>query len=260
MKKEVVGKDADNKEIKVFVKSPNAKQMDLAQIEYGKAFGQAVTSGCLLKRQAGNVLRERGLWGDAQQKRLEELSNRIRENVEKLQSGKMKLWSEARPLALAISDDRREQMRLLGELNQLESTTAEGIATDARMNYFCSACVYDDEGNKIYSGVEEFQDRLQKGEDITAKVYDEMTKIIYDYDPDYEKELPENQFLKAHKMIDDGFRYLNKEGKITDRQTKRLLDENGNYINELGEVVDENGKPIKEEEKLDWGKVEFIED
>ena len=82
MKKEVVGKDADNKELKVFVKSPNAKQMDLAQIEYGKAFGSAVTNGCLLKRQAGNVLRERGLWGDSQQKRLEELSNRIRENVQ----------------------------------------------------------------------------------------------------------------------------------------------------------------------------------
>lgn len=259
MKKTVSGKNLDNKEVTVHVKSPNAKQLELAQLEYGKAFGQAVKNGCLLKREAGNVLRERGLWGDTQQKKLEELSGRIRENLEKLKSGKMKLWGEARPLALSISDDRREQMRLLQELNQLESTTAEGIATDCKMNYYCSACTYDDEGNRIYSNTEDFQDRLQKGEDITSKVYDEMTKIIYDFDPDYEKDLDENKFLKANKMIDDNYRYLNKDGKLTDR-TGRLLNENGDYINEAGEIVDENGKPIKPEEKTDWDKLEFIPD
>ena len=241
MKKEITGKTLNGDELTVYVKSPNPTQLRKAQIESARVYKEAIDAGCFTKKETDKILRSRNLWGDEQSKRLQELSNQIIEDEKKLKAGKIKLWSEARPIAIRISNNRREQMLLLRELNQLENLTAEGMATDARFDYLCSVCAYTDEGESVFTDVEDYKNRYQSSEDLTVKITNELSNIIYDYDPDWEKKLPEQEFLRTHKMIDENGNFLNKEGQLVDSKLEKVEEE-----------------PIIE--TTDWSKVEFEQD
>ena len=70
-----------------------------------------------------------------------------------------------------------------------------------------------------------------------------MASKLYGLDDNYEKNLPENKFLKQYKFVDDNLRFINKDGKLVD-QDGRLIDENGRYINQNGEYVDKEGNLV----------------
>jgi len=96
-----------------------------------------------------------------------------------------------------------------------------------------------------------------------------LAMMLYGIDPDYEKRLPENEFLKKYKFVDNELNFIDKQGRRVDSEG-RLVNEDGRYINEEGKLVDvdgnlvdedgnyivdftpfldESGKPIKEEEE-----------
>lgn len=234
MKKEIKGTTADGKEITVFVKKPGPNQLKMAQLESNRTFAESIKKGCLLKAKTEQTLREQGLWGDEQKNKLKDLSRRIEENELKLKKGGIKLWGEARAIALQMLDDRYEQMQLLSVLNSLDKFTAEGQATDARFDYLCSACILDEYGEPIFKSLEDYQTRAN--EDIAIKAATELSSQLFGHDPEWESKLSENEFLKSHNMVDDNFRLINKD--------KHFVDRDGRKINEDGYRVDENDNPI----------------
>jgi len=70
--------------------------------------------------------------------------------------------------------------------------------------------------------------------------------MLYGIDPDYEKRLPENEFLKKYKFVDDQLNYIDKKGRRVDSEG-RLVNEDGRYINEDGKLVDIEGNLVDEE-------------
>jgi hypothetical protein len=53
--------------------------------------------------------------------------------------------------------------------------------------------------------------------------------MLYGLDPDYDKNLEENKFLKEFKFVDDDLRFINKGGHLVDIDGK-LVDEDGRFI------------------------------
>ena len=57
--------------------------------------------------------------------------------------------------------------------------------------------------------------------------------MIYELDPDYDKNLTENKFLVDYKFADEELRLINADGHLIDvdeSNTERLIDENGRFV------------------------------
>ena len=86
-----------------------------------------------------------------------------------------------------------------------------------------------------------------------------LAKIIYNLEDDYEKKLPENQFLVKYKFADETLHLIDKQGRKVDADG-RLVDENGRYINEAGQFVDREGNLVDEEGNFLVDEKPFLDD
>ena len=226
------------------VKSPSFKDQREAQKVYNQAFSDAVKSGCIVRGRLNDLLKEQGLWDDQKELRLNTIQHELLDHEQALAKGGISL-QRAKGVALEMRKLRDDLRELIGSRTNLDNNTAEGQADNARFNYLVSCClVYSDNKKPYFAG---YEDYLNRSTDVVAiKAAQLLAARLYGLDDNYEKNLPENKFLKEYKFIDDKLRFINSEGKLTDSEG-RLIDENGRYINEKGEYVDKNGQRVDDE-------------
>ncbi len=234
----------DAKEIELCVVRPNVKQRQEGQKVYNKAFRDAVESGAILRAKVNSVMREQNLWDDNKEAEYKKLIEKINSSERKIKSGGIKL-SEAKELAIEMRKDRSQLRSLTSERSSLDTNTAEGQADNAQFNYWVSACtVYSDTGKPYFNNYEDYLNR--DSDPVTNQAASSLALMLYNLDPDYEKKLPENDFLKKYKFVDEDLNFVNKEGKRVDSQG-RLVNKDGRYINEAGELIDIDGNRVDED-------------
>jgi hypothetical protein len=245
----------DGKEYAVV--KPSHKVMQTATLTYNREFRKAVEAGLLVRAKIDQVMREQNLWDDAKQKKYEDVVKSLLAGEKKLAEGGIKL-SEAKSIAMKMREDRAEMRSLNGSRNELDQHTAEAQAEQARFNYLVSTCtVYGETGKPYFKDVEDY---LTKEEDpVVLPAAQNMGKLIYGLEDDYEKKLPENKFLLRYKFVDEELRLVNKDGKLIDLEG-RLLDDKGRLINEKGELIDTEGNLLTEDGEYKVDFVEFVDD
>ena len=236
--------DTDGKKVEFLCKNPSFKDQREAQKVYNQAFSDAVKSGCIVRGRLNDLLKEQGLWDDAKEMKLNTLQHEILGHEQTLAKGGISL-QRARGVAMEMRKIREDLRELISSRTNLDNNTAEGQADNARFNYLVSAClVYSDNKKAYFSSYEEY---LNKSADpVAIKGAQVLASRLYGLDDNYEKNLPENKFLKEYKFVDENLRFVNKEGKLTDSDG-RLVDKNGRYVNEKGEFVDKEGKRVSNE-------------
>jgi hypothetical protein len=242
--KKVIEVEIAGKKTELAVIRPNAKQRQEGLKFYNKAFREALESGAILRPKIESVMREQKLWDDNKENSLRQLQNKIAENEKKLKSGGIKL-SEAREIAISLRKQRAEIRTLTSEKINLDNNSAEAQADNAQFNYYVSACtVYGDNGKPYFKSYDEY---MSKDDDpVVAKAASAMAQIIYNLEEDYDKKLPENEFLVKFKFADQALHLINKQGKKIDSEG-RLVDDDGRYIDENGNYIDINGDKIDKE-------------
>jgi hypothetical protein len=234
----------DSKEVELCVVRPNVKQRQEGQKIYNKAFRDAVESGAILRGKVNNVMREQNLWDDNKEAEYRKLLEKINGAERKIKSGGIKL-NQAKDLALEMRKDRAELRALTSERSSLDNNTAEGQADNAQFNYWVSSCtVYSETGKTYFSN---YEDYLNRDDDpATGQAAGSLAMLLYNLDPDYEKKLPENQFLSKYNFVDEELHLVDKTGRRVDSEG-RLVNKDGRYINEAGELIDINGNRVNEE-------------
>jgi len=234
----------EGKKTEFFVRLPSFKDQREAQKIYNQAFSDAVKSGCIVRGRLNDLLKEQGLWDDQKEMKLNNMQHQLTAMEQTLAKGGISL-QRARGTALEIRKMRDDVRTLIASRTNLDNNTAEGQADNARFNYLVSVCLVYSENKKPYFG--SYEQYLNKSADpVAIKAAQILASRLYGLDDDYEKNLPENKFLKQYKFVDEELRFINKEGKLTDVDG-RLVDENGRYINEKGEFVDKDGKRVDDE-------------
>lgn len=220
-------KNADGEEVELYIQKPRYDDIHGAQIEKALTFQRGIEKKLYLKKQMDKILRERGVWDDDLQDKLDTLTKELREKIERLEAGGMKL-SEAKELALDISKCRNNLIILSTERQNFASVTADGLAEQAELDYLAAACtVYNSDRSKKY--FKDYQDYLARKNDDDAYIISQrFAEILYDAIFD-EKRLPENEFLIEYKFVDEDLRFINSEG--------HLVDIEGNLMNEAGQKV-----------------------
>lgn len=237
---EVKSKDADGKDITVYVVRPSSDDYTNAQIEASKAFKNAIFSGAMLKRKLEEFLVEQGIWNSEKENRLEECDKQVLDGLTKLKKGGIKL-SEAKDIAIKVRVARMNRALLLTSRSEYDDFTVEAQAENAKFNYLVSVCVKDEEGNCIFKDLDDYKNRAN--EPFAELSASKLATLIHGLDDNWESELPENQFLKKYGFVNDDLRLVNKEGKYVTSDGK-IIDENFRYVDENGNFVDEDGIPI----------------
>lgn len=242
-KKEVFKTLIDDKEVELAVINPSVAVMREAQIEYNKVFAILLKSGGILRETLQSYMVAQNLWNEEKDKQYDDIVKKMAENQHKINKGGIKL-SEGKQIALENRKLRGEMLDLLSTKTSLSKNTVEGQAEDFKFDYLVSRClVYNDTGKPIFKDVEDYKEHGEETYAILGAA--KFATMFYGYDLNFEKNLPENQFLLKYKFIDENLRLINKDGKFVD-EDGRLIDENGRFINEEGKFIDRNGNLIEE--------------
>tara|TARA_Y100000004_G_C8954428_1_gene430140 strand:- start:477 stop:1397 length:921 start_codon:yes stop_codon:yes gene_type:complete len=255
--KNVFTVEVDGKKLELALKKPNANQTRKAQLEYNKAFAEAIKSGALLKAKLNNVLVEQGIWNDERQARYDELIQNINDGEKKLAKGGIRLES-AKDIAIDMRGDRWELRQLISERTELETNTAEGQAENARFNYLVSSTlVYNDTGKPYFKDVEDYMNQSNDTVAITAA--QKFANMMYGLEEDYESTLPENEFLKEFDFVDEKLRLVNEEGKLVDIEGNEI-DEFGRYVDSKGNPIDKEGDQVSDDGKYAFQRAPFLDE
>ena len=255
--KQIFKVNIGDKEVELAVLRPNASQAKDAQLAYNSAFADAVKSGALLRAKLENVLIEQGVWSKEKQQQNDDLVTSINDSEQKLAKGGIKL-SSAKDVALEMRVKRAQLRALISERTEYESNTAEGQAENARFNSLVSSCtVYNDTGKPVFNSMDDYLNRST--EEAAAQAASTFANMMYGLDDDYEKNLPENSFLKSYKFVDEELRLINKEGNLVDSEG-RLVNEEGRYVDEDGNYIDVDGNPVSEEGEYKFEFSPFLDD
>ena len=231
-----------NEEEKTFsVRSPSLNDQREAQKVYNQAFTDAIKSKSVVRAKMDDLLSEQGLWNETKQKEYTDLQKELLDGERKLAKGGFSL-SEAKKLAIRMREVRNKIRELISVRTSLDNHSAEGQADNARFNYLVSVCVvYKDNDKKYFESLEDYMDRID--DPVALAGAQKLANMIYGLDNNFEKNLPENKFLKKYKFVNDNLRFIDKQGRTVDSEG-RLVDENGRYINEAGEFIDKDGNRV----------------
>ena len=239
--------DSDGNPVKVIVRSPTVDDYKDSQLEYNKAFREALDSGALLRQRLTDYMREQGIWNDEKQKKSDEYVDIIRGMEEKLRLGGIRL-SEARDIALRLRNVRAEFQIFLAEKNALDSASAEGQADNARFNKLVRLCVLDENTKLPFfkrdsKKAEEEAYSASASEPWLIEASSELANMLYGLDPNYNQNLEENKFLREFNFVNEDYQFIDSEGHPTDAEG-RLVNEEGRYVayrsNEAKQARDES--------------------
>lgn len=259
-------------DITVLVKKPNRKDLNESQIAYNKAWRKSLDDKAILRQKLNDYLTEQGVWSEDKQKQYEDFVKKINDRELVLKKGGIPL-KKAKSIALELKRLRVNFRELISERTSYDNNTAEGAADNARFDYLVSVCILDPNTNKpVFKDIDDYNER--GSEDWAVKAAGELANFLYNLDPNYEKSLPENEFLSKFKFTDDKGRLVNKEGHliaVDEDGVERLIDEESYYVaydengvqyrvNRSGEKIvevvvspflDDDGNPIVDEESFE---------
>ena len=251
------------------VRRPSVADIRLADERRSSTFNRALQRGDLLREQLDTELRKRELWNDSREEEYQGLRNKVIDDKFKLEKGGIKL-SEAKDVALEMSDARAGMVEMLGSRSELDSNTCEGKADSARFNSLFSSCLVYNESGEVYfsGGLDEY---LEKQEDAVASKGATEFYYLISGSENLDDQLPEKKFLHKFKFVDSDGRLIDKDGRLITRDgkhvdefgnyvewqkdgssitvdgKKRELSEDGSFSVEFSPFLDEAGEPIEEE-------------
>jgi hypothetical protein len=233
--------------INILVRKPTAKDLNMAQKIGAKVWTDSVKDGLFTKQSLAKFMEDNNIWNQQKQRERDTITQSI-DNLEKelalgrSSGGKLKV-SEGKAKAIELRRLRNNLRNLIAERISLESNTAEGLAENAKFNYLVSACTFYEDGRKVYSNVEEYNNKAE--DEIAFQAAATLGEMMFQLDKNYEENLPENQFLKRFHLVDNDLSLIDKEGNKVDVDGTRV-NEDGWLINEKGERIDREGNLLSE--------------
>ena len=269
----VTGEDIDGNEVTVFVKRPTTKEYRESQAEYNRAFRAALESGAVLKKKLNQYMRDQGLWDDEKDAEEQKLLDQVSSSEKALKKGGIPL-AEAKEIALNLKKIRGKFRDLIAERTILDANTVEGQADNSRFNSLVTLCIMkEDRRTPLFSSLEEYE--KADVQPYVTEAASTLANFMYDLDPNYDKNLTENKFLKTYKFANKDDVLVNVDGHtiaIDEEGVERLINGDGRFIAyktdeayqnqdaEQAYFVNTDGDEIDEEGELVGAFAPFLDD
>lgn len=206
-------------DVTYYVAYPGPREEGDAKLESSKRFSEALESGACLREQLQKTLIKKGVWEDGDDKKLEDYTKSIQDNLKVIDSGGIDVY-EARKLAIEIGKARFKMVNLLGKLREHDQYTVEGQADNAYFDSLVSSCCYNEDGSKLFKS---YADYIEKSkEEYSVACAKKLGSMVYGINDDFYKSLPENKFLQEYGFLNDDLEFVNEEGETVDEDYKKV--------------------------------------
>ena len=244
--------DLEGKNKTVYVVEPSPRDSRDAQMAYNRIFRDALESGAILRQKLDSVMQEQGIWNETKQEEYEKVVTGLNDKEKQLSKGGIKL-SEAEKIAKDMRGLRTEFQLLIAERQSMDSMTAEGQADNHRFNFLAARCIRNEENKPLFETVDEYEENGDQPYVVAAAR--QFAETMYGLDKNFDRNLPENDFLLEFGFVNDKLQYINKEGQLVNENGKlideegRLVDKDGNTIDRDSNELDEHGRYSKKNRK-----------
>ena len=161
-------KDKDGGEVVLKFRRPNQTVLTKAELVYRTAFSRAFRQDIITNAEVEKLLRDRGLWDEEQQKKVNGLRDQIAELEGKLSDTDLSN-EQGQAICAELDKLRLEVMAANAIYQTIADNTCETIATEERNQFLCSECVVDNKtGLKVYKDVDEFKSRMDESMALDA--------------------------------------------------------------------------------------------
>lgn len=240
------------REITLAIRQPSGSDRVESEKVWNKVWAEAIEKfKSPVRAQIPQLLKERGLWSDADDERIRELEKELGLHGKRLLEGGKNFGSfeEAKEEALLARQKREEFYTLAMRRGSLDNNTAEGQADLAKISYLVSVCtVYNNVSNTPYfKNLNDFYAR--SAEEASSKAVSEYMEFVNGVDYKFEKSYPENVFLRKYGLVNDELQLINEKGQLVNSKGE-LVNKFGQRVNEDGALVNINGDPIDEDGNL----------
>lgn len=243
----IIDVDLENGEkVKLLIKKPSSQLLSKAQKLGAKVWTESVKDGLFTKLTLHEFMRNQGIWDDQKESR----QASITANIQKLEkeialgvNGKKLKVSEGKNKALELRRLRNQLRDLISERIALEGNTAEGLSDNAKFNYLVACCTYYDNGEKVYKNLEDYEGKSD--DELAFAAAAALGEIIYNLDKSYEESLPENQFLKKFKLVNEDLALVDPNGNRIDVDGTKVNDK-GWLVNDKGQRIDRDGNLLSD--------------
>jgi hypothetical protein len=247
----------DGKKVKIKVMKPTNRLNSAAQRIGATVWTQCIQDGVMTKQELKNLMEEKKIWGKEDEKKQKDLQQGIVDLERDLYINKRKKikLSEAKEIAFKMQKKRIELRDHIARRIELEGNTAESLSDNAKFDFLVANCTLWENGNKVYNSMDEYQDTAD--DDIAFTAAATLAEMLYAIDPEFEKGLPENRFLRAAGVVNEELEYVDKDGERTDRDGKAIndlgwfQDDEGNRVDAHGNLLAENGTYIPQVTYID---------
>jgi Fe2+ transport system protein B len=186
--------------IKYRTRYPVSKEENDANWEFSKSFNRAMKEGLPTTSEMDKMLRERGLWSNAD----DEMIDSKREKIGQLEIilAKKDSKDSSKPtfkLASELSELRNEIVEKSGEYQRYMSQTVESKADEARTAYLVAVCTETVDGESVWESVDKFLTDKRAGLVNTA-TYHYIT-FTAGLAQDYIEQLTETKFIRAGRDV-----------------------------------------------------------
>ena len=230
------------------VKPPNAKIVKASEVFRAKMWRKhVVEDGIMCKKEMVEFMRDKGIWGEEEEKLESQILLRLftLERQLFLGDGKKELkLSEGQTIAEEMQILRLQLRGLIAERMKLEENTAENLAENAKFDFLVAHCCFEKEtGNKAFRDLEDYLNK--SAEDWAFELAQAMGVMLFGIDEQYNEKLPENKFLKDNGIVDEEGFYKYVNGKMIIRDSEgNLLNDKGEKVDSEGNLLDENGNYV----------------
>ena len=249
MKKELEVKfaDKDKAPVKIYVEKPNNEVVKGADRYRAKAWNECILDGIVTKKELSTLMKKRGIWSDKKEDEQQAISKEINQLEQKLylECGKRNSKkAEGKEIAIQIRRKRNELRQLISEKMGLEENTAEALADNSRFDYIVAHCTFHANGEKVYKDIDDYNSK--SADEVAYTAASALAEMMYSIDSDFEKNLPENKWLKNRELVNDDLALVDDKGRRVDLEG-RLINDEGYYIDEDGNRIDKEGNPLSED-------------
>jgi len=247
IEKSVIVEGKEDK-VDIYVIKPLHETLKQSDRIKAKSWNQCLQDEILIKKELESIMSKRGIWDQSKSEREQEITKEIVALEKKLYKGdgkKRPKVSEGQQIAIQMRRLRIELRDLIAEKIALEENTAEALAENAKFDYLVSECTfYKESRERVYKDLEDYSSR--SSDEIAFAAASALGEILFNLDSSFEKNLPENKWLKKFDLVDDDLSLIDTKGDLVDTDGKKI-NEKGFFLNEEGKRIDRDGELLDED-------------
>jgi len=183
---------------KYYVRLPNQRDMNEADLIYKTKYSEALRYGALTTAEAFRIIEDRKIYGPEDEAKVKELFFKLYNMGEELL--KIEQFAPAADLIFEMERVRNEIMSINMRKNNILDNTAESYADEHRIQFYAVACTFHSDGKLVFKDINEY---LERAEEAIAKV--SLTKVIHliaNGGKDFRSEWPEYRWRIKQGLMD----------------------------------------------------------